>query len=175
MSCSPLQTLLKTSLMIIIPGIFSCKKSETAEPQTVFSFKANDISYNWSNQNSAGTVPQGAIISKLSTTAGVDYYVLEGLDRSSDMFLNLAMFTNSLQKTTYTTLTTDPATIFYSVYKINDVYCAPMNTGDSVEVIVSDITDNFASGRFKAVMRNPATGAKIEITEGSFEHVRILP
>lgn len=166
---------LTTALPIILLFIFaSCKKSKTEEPPTVFSFKANGVSFRWSNNTSNNTEPQGAILTKLSTATGNTFYVLEGLDRSADSFLNLAMFTNTLQAATYTTTTTDPNIIFYSIYKVNNVYSAPFNTGDSVRVTISDITKNFASGSFSAVMHDPSTRAKIEITEGSFQHVMIV-
>ena len=144
------------------------------EPQTVFSFKANGVFFKWSNNTSTSTEPQGAILSRLTTATGNTYYVLEGLDHSSDTFLNLAMFTNTLQATTYTTTTTDPNIIFYSVYKVNNVYCAPLNTADSVRVTISNIANNFASGTFSAVMHDSSTRAKIEITEGLFQHVMIV-
>jgi hypothetical protein len=172
---SLLSTLLKiTTLVISLSFICSCKKPKIAEPQTVFSFKANGVSYKWSNSVSSSWEPQGALLSKLSTATGNVYYVLEGLDHSSDTFLNLALFTNTLQTTTYTTITTDPNTIFYSLYKINNVYCAPSAIGDSVNVTITDITNNFATGNFSAVMHDPTNRGKIEITEGSFQHVMIF-
>jgi hypothetical protein len=162
------------ALEILLFVFSSCKKPKVAEPQTAFSFKANGVFYKWSNKISSSTEPQGAILSKLTTGTGSAYYVLEGLDRSSDTYLNLAMFTNTLQATTYTSITSDPNIIFYSVYKFNNAYCAPLSSGDSVSVTISNITNNFATGTFSALMHDLSTKAKIEITEGSFQHVMVV-
>jgi len=43
----------------------------------------------------------------------------------------------------------------------------------SVAVNITDITNNFATGSFSALMHDQ-TLAKIEITEGSFQHVMIV-
>ena len=172
---SLLSTLLKITILVISLSIISsCKKSKISEPPTVFSFKANGVFYKWVNHNSTGAGSPGAILSRLTTATGSVYYVLEGLDNSSETFLNLAMFTNKLQATAYTTITTDPNVIFYSLYKINNVYCMPLVIGDSVNVTITDITNNFASGNFSASMHDPSTRGKIEITEGLFQHVMIF-
>ena len=171
---SLLSTLLKiTTLVISLSVISSCKKSKIAEPQTVFSFKANGVSYKWSNSVSGNTEPQGAKIIKITTATGNTCHILEGMDHPSDMFLNLAMVTNTLQKTTYTTITPSSNNISYSIYKANNVYGAPVNPGDSVAVNITDITNNFVTGTFNAVMHDQ-TLTKIEITEGSFQHVMIV-
>jgi hypothetical protein len=170
---SLLSTLLKiTTLAISFSFIFSCKKSKIPEPQTVFSFKANGVSYKWYNSVSSSTEPQGAKFIKITTTTGNTCYILEGMDHQSDMFLNLAMVTNTLQKTTYTTITPNSNNISYSIYKANNYYCAPTIPGDSVAVNITDITNNFATGTFNAVMHDQ-TLTKVEITGGSFEHVMI--
>jgi hypothetical protein len=171
---SLLSTLFKiTTLVISLSFISSCKKTKIAGPQTVFSFKANGMSYKWSNNVSSSTEPQGAKIIKITTATGNISYILEGIDHQSDMFLNLAMVTNTLQKTIYTTITPSSNNITYSIYKANNVYGAPVNPGDSVAVNITDITNNFATGTFNAVMHDQ-TLTKIEITEGSFQHVMIV-
>jgi hypothetical protein len=152
----------------------SCHKTApTPTYSSSFNFKANNIAYNW-EYNSIGPARSAIILKNTDPISLNTIYLLQGMDSLEKITVNCHINTSTLTLGTYKIVTTPATAIIRSSYLLNNVTYAPIVLNDSVEVIITNITNNYASGTFKAVMHDVSTTlSKLEIMEGNFSHVII--
>ena len=152
----------------------SCKKNEEEEKLSSYSFKANNTNYSW-NFSMSEIADHGAMFVKTVSNVGFNpQYLLNSWNKVKNLTLYFVLNTPTLNAGTFKKVTTASTLYFESGFTFNGIQYFPLAVDDYIEVTITSISDNHADGTFKAVMHDMAApSSRLEITNGSFNHILI--
>ncbi len=162
-------------LVLFITTLTCCKKDTTSPDPQGFGYVLNSVAFDWdlpfgSNLLTGATILRYPVPNGLKDTI----YLLQAWDQSKKIAINLAIPTKTLTTGTYKTLITASPGTTSSDYISNGIQYVPINLGDSTQVTITSISNNYATGSFKALMHDFSTKSiRLDIGNGYFNHLAI--
>ena len=153
----------------------SCKKDNVpAVPSASFSFKVDNTSYSWNFEPDSPRLERGARLrTVLNPNTNAVTYALEGWDTPRELGVLLLMNTSSPAVSTYKTVIRASDPYAESISNFDHTRFAT-KTDDYSIITITNISGDYASGSFYAVMHDLATSSReLRIFNGSFNHILI--
>ena len=169
-----MKTIPLLSIVFVSPTFFSCKKSEPVNNPTNFGFAVNNNYHEWNFKNDSSADKPGAFIMKeVSLITIQTMFVLYGTNNAKGTRIRCCMYTDSLMEETYRRKSIMSNPWIESTCYVDAIQCGTI-TDDFIEVTITGIKENDASGYFSATMHE-VNGQNLEanITNGYFNNVLI--
>jgi hypothetical protein len=180
--------LLRLSYFTLFVFLFSCSKDPVKTPLLgSVSFSANGTSYSWNEQNTSSAANYLTMDIYLSAPGIYHLNITNQFSgnlipqKTVDLtFLTSALRTNTPFTYTNTTAVNPlfpPHQVVVSTVTGNDLTTVynGYDIGDFATVTITGVHDQLADGNFTARLTRLSDLAKINITNGNFQNVKIMP